>query len=71
MESSCPYYDIGGNMPNEQKSIRIELTSEQQALLKEQTGIDVQSVELTIEELESRIAPTSLNYGGVHYTYNP
>ena len=58
-------------MPKEQKSVRIDLTSEQQAMLKEQTGINVASVELTVEELEARIAPTSLNYGGVHYTYNP
>jgi len=56
-------------MPNERKSIRIDLTTEQQALLKEQTGIDVPSVDLTIEELESRIAPTSLNFSGSHVTY--
>jgi len=58
---------MGGNVPKEQKSVRIELTSEQQAMLKEQTGIDVPSVELTVEELEARIAPTSLNYTVVHY----
>ena len=58
-------------MPKEQKSVRIDLTSEQQAMLKEQTGINVASVELTVEELEARIAPTSLNYTAIHYTYNP
>jgi len=58
---------MGGDVSKEQKSVRIELTSEQQAMLKEQTGIDVPSVELTVEELEARIAPTSLNYSVVHY----
>jgi len=58
---------IGGDVPKEQKSVRLELTSEQQAMLKEQTGIDVPSVELTVEQLEARIAPMSLNYTVVHY----
>jgi hypothetical protein len=56
-------------MSNEQKRIRIELTSEQQALVKERTGIEVPSVELTAEELEDRIAPLSLNYASIGHTY--
>ena len=56
-------------MSNEQKRIRIELTSEQQALVKERTGIEVPSVELTAEELEDRIAPLSLNFASVEIKY--
>lgn len=49
-------------MSNKQERIRIELTSEQQAVVKERTGLDVPSVELTAEELEDRIAPTTFSY---------
>jgi hypothetical protein len=49
-------------MPEEQKRIRIDLTTEQQAFVKERTGIEVPSVELTAEELEQRIAPTSFSH---------
>jgi hypothetical protein len=38
-------------------SVRIELTDEQKRQLREQTGHDLESLELTIEELEPRIAP--------------
>ena len=60
-------------MSNEQKRIRIELTNEQRTLVKERTGIEVPSVELTAEELEDRIAPESLslNFGHGAITYNP
>jgi hypothetical protein len=58
-------------MPNEQKRIRIDLTTEQQAFVKERTGVDVPSVELTAEELEQRIAPASLTFGGPTVTYHP
>ena len=49
-------------MSNEQKRIRIDLTSEQQALIKQQTGVELPSVELTGEELEDRIAPESISF---------
>jgi len=39
--------------------------------VKEQTGIEVPSLELTVEELEARIAPTSFSYQGVHINYIP
>lgn len=56
-------------MSNEQKRIRIELTTEQQAFVKERTGLDIPTVELTTgEELEQRIAPT-LTFAGPHVTY--
>ena len=58
-------------MPNDQKRIRIELTTEQRAFVKERTGIEVPSVELTGEELEQRIAPESLSFGHIGVTYNP
>jgi hypothetical protein len=54
-------------MPSDQKRVRIELTSEQRAIVKEQTGIDLPAVDLTIEELESRVAPLSLNFANVHF----
>jgi hypothetical protein len=56
-------------MSNEPKKIRIELTTEQRTLVKERTGIEVPSVELTAEELEDRIAPVSLNYGTISHDY--
>jgi len=57
-------------MSDEKESIRIEFTSEQRALVKEQTGKEVPSVELTIEQLEERIAPESVsfNFGQIHPT---
>lgn len=59
-------------MSDEKKTIRIELTTEQQSLVKERTGKEVQAVELTAgEELEKRIAPESISivYGSQHITY--
>lgn len=39
------------------KTIRIELTEEQKQQVKEASGEDVKAVELTLKELEERIAP--------------
>jgi len=60
-------------MPDKQKKVRIDLTNEQQALVKERTGIEVPSLELTGEELEQRIAPESISFSFGHpaITYNP
>ena len=60
-------------MSKEKESVRIELTIDQRALVKEHTGKEVPSVELTVEQLEERIAPESLslNFGHIHTTYNP
>jgi len=56
-------------MPNEDKRIRIELTAEQRALVKERTGKEVQAIELAQgEELEKRIAPLSFARPQVTYT---
>jgi hypothetical protein len=37
--------------------VRIDLTAEQKQRLKDETGKDVDSLELTVRELEARIAP--------------
>jgi hypothetical protein len=37
--------------------IRIELTPEQKAKIRNATGKDAEAVELSVEELEERIAP--------------
>ena len=37
--------------------VRIELTSAQQEQIKARTGKDAETLELTVEELEERIAP--------------
>ena len=42
------------------KSVRIELTESQKKLIREQTGEDLDTVELTLEELEKRITPQSI-----------
>ena len=42
------------------KPIRIELTDEQKQQVREATGKDAFAVELSAEELESRVSPTKL-----------
>ena len=37
--------------------IRIELTDDQKAQVRKATGKDAEAVELTVDELEDRIAP--------------
>lgn len=37
--------------------VRIDLTSEQKQRVKAQTGRDADAIELTVQELEARIAP--------------
>ena len=44
-------------MSKEQERIRIELTPDVKVLVKETTGKDADAVELTVQELEERIAP--------------
>ena len=44
-------------MKKEQEIVRIELTPEQKDLLKKETGKEGDAVELTVKELEERIAP--------------
>ncbi len=42
---------------DQKKSIRIELTDEQRQKIREATGKDASSLELSAQELEDRVAP--------------
>ena len=44
-------------MKKEQEIVRIDLTKEQKDLVKKEIGKDADAVELTVNELEERIAP--------------
>jgi hypothetical protein len=44
-------------MKNEKEIVRITLTPEQKQLIKQETGKEGEAVELTVKELEERIAP--------------
>ena len=46
-------------MSNPKDQIRIQLTPEQKALVKNATGKDAEAVELSVGELEERIAPVT------------
>jgi len=44
----------------EKQPIRIELTEEQKQQIRKATGKDASAIELSAEELESRVSPTEL-----------
>ena len=44
-------------MSNDSSPVRITLTPEQRAMVKQATGKDAESLELSVHELEERIAP--------------
>jgi hypothetical protein len=44
-------------MQSPKEQFRIQLTPEQKAQIKDATGKDAEAVELSVEELEERIAP--------------
>lgn len=44
-------------MPTPKDQIRLELTPEQKEQVRNATGKDAEAVELSVEELEERIAP--------------
>jgi hypothetical protein len=46
---------------DEKEVIRIDLNKEQKEQVKKEIGKDAEAIELTAEELESRIAPIVLN----------
>ena len=48
-------------MSNPKEQIRINLTDDQKAQIRKQTGKDADAVELSVEELEDRIAPMKSN----------
>jgi hypothetical protein len=41
----------------DKKTLRIELTEEQQKLIKAETGKDTKAIELRADDLEERISP--------------
>jgi hypothetical protein len=47
-------------MSNAKDQVRIELTPEQKASIRSTTGKDAEAVELSVEELEARIAPSKV-----------
>ena len=51
-------------MENSKGQIRIELTPEQKAKVRSVTGKDAEAVELSVEELEERIAPAKKPISG-------
>ena len=53
-------------MQSSKGQFRIELTPEQQAKIRAATGKDAEAVELSVEELEERIAPAKLVPGKGH-----
>ena len=44
-------------MSKEKETVRIDLTKTQKQTVKKETGKNVDSIELTVSELEERIAP--------------
>ena len=44
-------------MSKEKDVVRIDLTKTQKEVLKKETGKDADAIELTVNELEERIAP--------------
>jgi uncharacterized small protein (DUF1192 family) len=42
------------------KRISVQLTQQQKAQIKQATGKDADAIELSVEELEERIAPSKL-----------
>lgn len=49
-------------MPSPKEQVRIELTPEQQNQIRGKTGKDAEAMELTVEELEDRIAPAKITF---------
>lgn len=47
----------GGVMAGSKEPIRFTLTPEQQAMVRQATGKNAEALELTVQELEERIAP--------------
>jgi hypothetical protein len=47
-------------MKKEQEIVRIDLTPEQKDLVKKEIGKEVDAVELTVDQLEERIAPKAI-----------
>ena len=50
-------------MSPEREIVRIELTDDQQRLVKNETSKEADAIELTVQELEERIAPRKAGAG--------
>ena len=48
-------------MKKENEIVRIDFTPEQKQMVKKEIGKEVDAVELTVNELEERIAPVKLS----------
>jgi hypothetical protein len=46
-------------------TIRLDLTVEQKQIVKAVTNRDAEALELSVQELEQRIAPSSLSFGDI------
>ena len=44
-------------MSTQKEPVRINLTDEQKKMVRDATGKDAEAIELSVEELEERIAP--------------
>ena len=51
-------------MSNPKDQFRIKLTPEQKMQVRDATGKDAEAVELSVEELEERIAPATMKISG-------
>ena len=47
-------------MKKEKEIVRIDFTPEQKQIIKKETGKEADAVELTVNELEERIAPLKI-----------
>jgi hypothetical protein len=55
----------GGLVENSKEQFRIHLTPEQKSQVRDATGKDAEAVELSVEELEERIAPSKVKKLGL------
>ncbi len=47
-------------MSKEKEIVRIDLTNAQKQVIKKETGKDAEAIELTVSELEERVAPVKI-----------
>ena len=60
IEQSIPPTSQGADMSKEKEIVRIDLTNPQKQVVKKETGKDAEAIELTVGELEERIAPVKV-----------
>ena len=52
-------------MASQKEPVRIILTEEQKKAVREATGKDAEALEMSVEELEERIAPGTAGWGRI------